>query len=62
MKLVLRVVGAATLVVLAALAALLSLDVLRPLRVRWTEKLITSNPTAVTEAFEILFHARGDDT
>lgn len=62
MKTALRVIGAATVAALVFLVALLNLDMLGPLRVRWTNKLIESNPQAVTDAFAILFHSRGEDT
>jgi len=62
MKTALRVIGAVTLLALVFLAALLSLDIMRPLRVRWSNKIIESNPQAVTDAFAILFHSRGEET
>jgi cephalosporin hydroxylase len=62
MKSALRVIGGATLVTLIALLALFTLDVLKPLRIRWTDKLVTANPQAVTDAFAILFHSRDLET
>ncbi len=51
------------LVLLAAAAgAFLTLDIFRPLRLRYGTKLILAMPSQVTSAFAILFHSEGDRT
>lgn len=62
MNRLLRGIGIATLTVAVGLSALFGLDVFKPLRVRWANKLIFANPDSVRDAFLVLFHEKGNST